>query len=132
MHKLLTAEIRKNMPGPRAQENVADPIAYAKFFSCRNGWTWYATEAWQNVVNAATGEFIEERPLKAPLSANEKCEDITFFGMVQGFEEELGPFTLGEFEEANERVAPKGRGLLFVERDMHFKPEPLSKFKRKQ
>jgi len=131
MHKLLTAEITKRMPGPRAQENAEDPIVYAKFFSCRNGWTWYATEGWQNVVKADTDEFIEERPLSAPLAPGEKCEDITFFGYVEGIEPEFGPFSLNEFLQLNERVAPKGRGLLFVERDIHFTPTPLSKLKRR-
>lgn len=121
--KLLTKEIIDRMPGPRAQENVADPIAYAKFFSCRNGWTWYATEAWQVVVDAATGEFIEERDLRAPRKPGEKIEDIIFFGKVIGIETELGNFSLKEFEQLN----AKSRVLAYIERDIYWKPEPLSK-----
>jgi hypothetical protein len=132
MHKLITKELEKAMPGPRAQEEVADPIVHAHFFSCRNGWDWFATEAWQNVVNAETGDFIEERPLSAPLKDGEKCEDITFFGWVRGADFEAGPWSLNEFLETNERVAPRGRGLLFVERDMHWTPAPLSLVKQQR
>ena len=121
--KLLTKEIIDRMPGPRAQENVADPIAYAKFFSCRNGWSWYAIEAWQVVVNAKTDEFIAERALKEPLNEGERVEDIIFFGKVIGVETELGNFSLKEFEQLN----AKSRVLAYIERDIYWKPEPLSK-----
>lgn len=87
-------------------------------------------EAWQVVVNAETGDFIEERPLNASLSPGEKCEDVIFFGLVSGFEVESGTFSLNEFEQTNEQVAPRGRGLLFVERDMHWTPIPLSQAKK--
>lgn len=43
-----------------------------------------------------------------------------FFGLVKGDEEELGYFSLEELEAT--RI--KGMG---IERDMHFKPTPLSK-----
>lgn len=45
MHKLMTEELKRSIPGPRAQENANDPMVYAHFFSCRNGWDWWATEA---------------------------------------------------------------------------------------
>lgn len=114
--------------GPRSQENVADPIVPLKFFSCRNGWTWWVTEAWREVVTDNEAEdFIEERALGEPLKPGEKCGGIVFFAWVQGYEFEPGRVTLQEFLEANERVAPGGRGLLAVERDIHWKPIPLSK-----
>lgn len=128
MHKLLTAEIQKRMPGPRAQENAEDPIVYAKFFSCRNGWTWYAYEGWQ-IVEKADGD-VDERALSVPLAEGEKLIDIHFFGLVVGQDSELGPWSLNEHLALNEKVAPRGRGLLFVERDIHFKPTPLSVCKR--
>jgi hypothetical protein len=130
MHKLLTEGLKKKIPGPRAQENADDPIIYGHYFSCRNGWDWFVQEAWQVVVDANTDEFIEERQLSAPLNSGEKVEDVVFFGLVRGAETEFGPFTLSEFEEANERFAPGGRGLLAVERDMHWTPKPLSEVKR--
>ncbi len=41
----------------------------------------------------------------------------TFFGLVNGFSRELGYFSLSDFESAGGRV----------ERDLWFKPTPLSK-----
>ena len=118
--KLLTKELIRKIPGPRAQENVADPMAYCKFFSCGNGWTWWVTEAWQVVVDAATGDFIEERALKEPLKPGEKVEDIIFMGKVAGIETELGTFSLNELQSV--------RGImgLGVERDIHWQPKLLS------
>jgi hypothetical protein len=59
---LLPPEIRSQLPSLYSQEKIADPIAYIKFFNPLSNWTWYATEF--------------------------DGED-TFFGLVQGFEEEL-------------------------------------------
>lgn len=47
-------------------------------------------------------------------------EDKLFFGFVVGFEQELGYFSLAELEEAH---GPMG---LRIERDLSFKPQPLS------
>jgi hypothetical protein len=44
----------------------------------------------------------------------------TFFGWVVGFEKELGYFSLSELETVR---GPMG---LFIERDIHFEPKPLS------
>ena len=63
------------------------------------GWTWYITE-W----NAATGE----------------C-----FGLVEGFETELGYFDLTELSEAT----VFGR-VPAVERDLYWKPETLGEIRR--
>lgn len=43
------------------------------------------------------------------------------FGLVSGHEIELGYFSLGEMQEI------EGPGGLRIERDIHFKPTPLSK-----
>lgn len=129
-HELMNKGVENALKnfGPRSQENVADPIVPVKYFSCRNGWTWYITEAWREVVkDDPSEEFIEERALGLPLNPGEKCGGIVFFAWVQGFEFEAGRVTLQEFLEANERFAPGGRGLLAVERDLHWKPIPLSK-----
>ena len=48
----------------------------------------------------------------------------TFFGLVQGFDEELGYFSLEELEQA------RGPGGLTVERDLSFKPRALSQVAR--
>lgn len=46
-----------------------------------------------------------------------------FFGLVQGFEVELGYFSLAELEEI------RGPGGLTIERDLHFEPRPLSEIR---
>jgi hypothetical protein len=91
--KLLPAEIRAALPALYATEKQEDPIVQVKFFTPWTFWTWYATEF--------------------------DGEDI-FFGLVQGFEEELGYFSLSELESI------RGPGGLTIERDLFFTPKPLS------
>ncbi|MEA5508082.1 DUF2958 domain-containing protein [Halotia wernerae UHCC 0503] len=92
----LPAEIRALLPALYAQEQIADPIVYVKFFTPDSDWTWYGSEF--------------------------DGED-TFFGLVQGLDEELGYFSLSGLQEAR---GPMG---LPVERDLHFKPTPLSQLR---
>jgi hypothetical protein len=89
--KLLTADIRKKLPALYSQENVKDPIVHVRYFATWSNWTWFATEF--------------------------DGED-TFFGMVHGFEKELGYFSLSEMESGSGRSA--------IERDLYFTPKPLS------
>jgi hypothetical protein len=91
--ELLPAEIRAQLPVLYSQENIADPIVYVKFFTPDSNWTWYATEF--------------------------DGKD-TFFGLVQGIEEELGYFSLSELQEY------RGALGIGIERDLHFKSTPLS------
>ncbi len=98
--KLLTKELREKLPPLYANENVADPMAIVKFFHPCSNWTWYATEG-------------------AP-----EGDDFIFFGLVKGFEEELGYFSLNELESVK---GPMGLG---IERDLYFKPTPLSKLRK--
>jgi len=122
--KLITKEIEKNMPGPRAMENVEDPVCVVKFFHPATSWTWFAYEAWRVIVDAVTGDFIDERKLSEPLKPNEKEEDIIFFGMVHGFEKELGTFSLNELQSLHH--GQSGFRALPVERDLHWKPKRVS------
>ncbi len=46
-----------------------------------------------------------------------------FFGFVRGFEEELGYFSLDELASVRNRLG------LGIERDLHWRPTPLSKVK---
>ena len=92
--KLLTNELKNELPKLYSNENENDPKAIAKFFTPDSNWTWYATEY---------------------------DGDDTFFGLVNGFEKELGYFSLKELEEIR---GPLG---LSVERDQWFKPTELSK-----
>lgn len=90
--KLLTKEILKSLPPLYSQENNPDPIVRVKFFHPMSNWTWYATEY--------------------------DGKDI-FFGLVDGFEKELGNFSLSELQS----VKIHGLG---IERDLYFEPKPLS------
>ena len=99
--KLLTKANEKKLPPLYSQENVKDPIAQVKFFCPWNQWTWYAAE-----YDHETGRF---------------------FGLVHGFETELGYFMLSEL------ASVKGPGIfrsIGIERDMHFDPRPLSECRK--
>lgn len=92
--KLLTKEMEKQFEKIGCQDGNKNPTVIAKFFSIVNGWRWYSTE------------YIKE--------------DNVFFGMTCGFENELGYFSLGEFEELNRKsICPP------IERDINFKVKPL-------
>jgi hypothetical protein len=90
--ELLPESIAQQIPPLYAQEQSPDPIAHVKFFTTDSNWIWYVTEY--------------------------DAQDI-FFGLVQGFEEELGYFSLHELES----IDPMGLG---IERDLNFQPTPLS------
>ena len=95
--KLLTKAALKRFAEVKRQglENLnEDPTIIVKFFDPCGSWNWYATE------------FEPETGL--------------FFGMVHGFEKELGYFSLAELE------AYKGSFGLGIERDMYFSEMLLS------
>jgi len=96
--ELLTQQIRDKLPQLYSQEERGlDAQAVVKFFTPDSNWTWYATEF--------------------------DGEDI-FFGLVDGFELELGNFSLSELEQAH---GPLG---LPIERDLHFEPTSLGELMR--
>ncbi len=71
--KLLTQEIRKELPALGAQDGQGGKaVVYVKFFSPDSSWTFWATEF--------------------------DGED-TFFGLVEGHEKELGYFSLSELQK---------------------------------
>lgn len=92
--KLLTKELRAQLPPLHSQEKTEDPLVVAKFFTPWTNWTWYAIEF--------------------------DGED-TFFGLLDGQEKELGYFSLSELE------LTKGPFGLNIERDLYWRPVPLSK-----
>ena len=101
-HKLMTREIGDKIPALYANENVQEydsVLAPAKLFCPYNGWRWYVTE-W----DPETG----------------LC-----FGLVEGFEKELGYFDLTELAEAT-----VFGGVPAVERDLYWKPKTLGEIKR--
>jgi len=100
--KLLTEEIRKQLPPLYSQDSLGGKaVAYVKFFTPDSNWTWWATEG--SPVTNDDGEEI----------------DFHFFGLVEGFEKELGYFSLSELESAR---GPMG---LPIERDLHWQPKTL-------
>ncbi|MCK4578705.1 MAG: DUF2958 domain-containing protein [Candidatus Marinimicrobia bacterium] len=90
---LMPDELRRNLPNLYEQEKLgAEAIAYVKYFTPDSSWTWYATEF--------------------------DGKD-TFFGLVDGFEKELGYFSLLELTTVR---GPLG---LPIERDLYWKPRTL-------
>ncbi|OGR46965.1 MAG: hypothetical protein A2X34_09735 [Elusimicrobia bacterium GWC2_51_8] len=53
-------------------------------------------------------------------------KDRIFFGLVKGFEVELGSFSLDEIEQNSCNVKPLGG----VERDLYWKPKSLAEVRR--
>lgn len=105
-HKLLPKALEAKFPKLYSQENVSDPQVVAKFFSPYSNWTWYATE----------GERTEDG-------------DFRFFGLVDGFEKELGYFSLNELASATFTIGQfVGIELPAVERDLHSSLGPLSDY----
>jgi Protein of unknown function (DUF2958) len=96
-------EALKLLPRLKAQENTLDelgqydPFVVLKFFTPDSIWTWFVLE----------GKKTEE--------------DFLFFGLVKGFEDEFGYFSLSEIKES---TGPLG---LNIERDLHFRPQRLSR-----
>jgi hypothetical protein len=95
---LLTKENKSKLPKLGAtdgQEGLRDIIV--KFFTPDSNWTWYVLE----------GEQLENG-------------DWQFFGLVDGFEKELGYFNLSELQSA------KGPMGLHIERDRYFDNHKLN------
>ena len=100
-HQLMTRKLADTIPALYANEKVADydtVLAHAKLFSPYSQWTWYVTE-----MDAETGQ----------------C-----FGLVDGFERELGYFDLTELAETT-----VFGGVPAVERDLHWQPRTIGEIK---
>lgn len=95
--KLMTNELRKQLPPLGATDGDPDPIIRAKYFDPGGAWTWLAIEY--------------------------DGKD-TFFGAVSGQVFELGYFSLSELEQTT------GAFGLHIERDLYFKPTPLSEIRK--
>jgi len=90
---LLTKEIRRKLPPLGSQEEKGlDALAVVKLFTPDSSWSWYASEF--------------------------DGEDL-FFGLVDGFEKEVGYFRLSELQQI------RGKLALPVERDRYFRPRTL-------
>jgi len=93
-YDLLPDDIRGQIPTLYATETDPDPVVWVKWFTPDSSWTWHVTE----------------------FDGQDVC-----FGLVDGFEAELGSFSLAEIRELR---GPLG---LPVERDIHWQPIPLSR-----
>ncbi|MCW5856180.1 MAG: DUF2958 domain-containing protein [Anaerolineales bacterium] len=90
---LLDKASREKLPPLYANEALGLMAqALVKFFTPDSNWTWYASEF---------------------------DGDDTFFGLVAGFDVELGYFLLSELQSVR---GPLG---LNIERDLHFEPKTL-------
>jgi len=92
--QLLTKELIKKLPAMRETEGQGEEaIAQVKFFTPDSNWTWYGVEY--------------------------DAEQRLFYGLVDGFDRELGYFSLDELESV------RGPFGLKIERDRFFDPTPL-------
>lgn len=93
--KLMTKELEQQLPKLYAQEKKGDnAIVYVKYFDIFSQWEWYG---------------MEYDP-----------KDRLFFGLVKGFETELGYFSLDELEGLGERI----------ERDLYFQPKTIKELRK--
>jgi hypothetical protein len=100
--ELLPQEVREKLPPLYAQEGNPEHTVHVKFFTPDANWTWYATEG------------------------GPEGDDFIFFGYVIGLENEWGYFSL------NELRATRGPLGLFIERDLHFTPAPISEVLKRE
>jgi hypothetical protein len=86
--------LRAALPPLYSQEHVKDPPIVVKYFTPDSSWTWYATEF--------------------------DPQDELFFGLVAGFEMEMGYFSLEDLRSV------RGKYGLPIERDLWFSHQHLS------
>jgi hypothetical protein len=95
--KLLKARVERLTREDESNPDDSKSVALVKFFTPDAQWTWWASEAEEILED---GEVV----------------DIEFFGLVHGFEAELGYFRLSELQSV------RGKFGLPIERDMHWTP----------
>jgi hypothetical protein len=94
--KLLTKKLRRQLPPLYATENEEDPMVWVKYFYPDFSWTWFGIEF--------------------------DGQDL-FFGLVDGWDCELGYFSLAELQRK------RGKWGLPIERDLYFEPMRLSQLR---
>ena len=113
-NKLWTKTAFAKVPAMKAQDGLGDDaVAHVKLFCPLNGWAWYITE-------------YDPKPGEA-------------FGLVQGHEIELGPFSVREvnpgdwsgedMQSQNDNWREKKYRFPPFERDAHYKPTTLAKIR---
>ncbi len=113
---LLPDILKEQMPALYAQEQERDPVVHVKYVDPVGSWTWYATE----------GSPVDE---DGDRDTHKPKVDSLFFGLVVGFEPELGYFALTELKTA--KAGLRGLRALPIERDVWFGPQRLSEVKRR-
>jgi hypothetical protein len=108
--KLLPKEVEETLPKLGSTRNEEDPLVRVKFFDPYGSWKWYVIE----------GEMFEKGNATI-LDGKEYPNDIILYGLVEGFENELGDFSLTELE-----LIKTPWGMPRIERDLYFTPIRLS------
>lgn len=117
---LLDAESRSNLPPLYSNEQLGlTALAPVKFFHPSSSWTWYASEA---SILTVDGEY---KPVTELAPNDPSIRDVIFFGLVDGYELELGYFSLSELESLG------GEAHFPVERDRWYIPMSLEDLQRK-
>jgi len=92
--KLLTQKLLQQLPTTAKASQVKDPTVWVKFFYPDFSWTWF-------------------------VCGYDPVDDVCW-GLVDGFEIELGPFSVRELKETHGKLGCP------IERDYYFTPRPLS------
>lgn len=111
---LLDDASRAKLPPLYSGENNGlgiEALAHVKFFSPDSGWTWYASE----------GSPVDE---DGYFDTDKEKVDYLFFGIVIGYEIEIGYFSLSELTSA------RGPFGLSIERDKFFQPKTLGELQK--
>jgi hypothetical protein len=101
--KLITKEIVETLPALYSQDNVPDPICHLKLFTPDAGWTWFIFEG----SKQENGDWMFFTKAISPI-------------VPDG---ELGYVLLSQLKQV------KGSLDLPVERDLWWRPKPLSRCK---
>lgn len=106
-HVLINEEIANTLPPLYSNEQIGlEALALIKYFTPDSSWTWYASE----------GSPVDE---DGYFDTGKEKVDYLFFGLVIGWEIELGYFSLSELQSA------RGALGLPVERDLYYEPMTL-------
>jgi hypothetical protein len=111
--KLLTKKLTRSIPALGSQGEVENPTCWVKFFSPTGSWQWFVIEA-SAVLQDGTEVPVSGIDVDSP-----DVRDIICFGLVNGFEVELGEFSMNELKSVK---GPLGLG---IERDAGWRSRPL-------
>ena len=106
-HVLMNEEIARTLPPLYSNEEIGlAALAPIKYFMPDGTWIWYASE----------GSPIDE---DGYFDTDKEKVDYLFFGLVIGWEIELGYFSLSELQSV------RGSLGLPIERDLYYEPKTL-------